>query len=221
MILIFMSILKKIKSVFIVPEEVDQASLNKNGELTPAAPVSTSGEELPDQDGKERFYQILSEVLDKNNFPGFDYIEFKKAVRSILEMHQMEEQAAYKTAFATAQAMNVNASYLIDSALKYLSILETEEASFSHSAQSFLTRQLSNRDVEKQSLDKELIQIRSELDRLQKLLVEKESRLAALQSETESVQAKFDQNKINFSAAYHSIVSQIKEDVEKMKKYLS
>lgn len=216
-----MSILKKIKSVFIVPEEVDQASLNKNGELISTTPVSTNTEELPDQDGKERFYQILSEVLDKNNLPGFDYIEFKKAVRSILEMHQMEEQAAYKTAFATAQAMNVNASHLIDSAQKYLSILETEEASFSHSAQSFLTRQLSNRDVEKQSLDKELIQIRSELDRLQKLLVEKESRLAALQSETESVQAKFDQNKINFSAAYHSIVSQIKEDVEKMKKYLS
>ena len=204
-----------------MPEEVDQASLNKNGELISTTPVSTNTEELPDQDGKERFYQILSEVLDKNNLPGFDYIEFKKAVRSILEMHQMEEQAAYKTAFATAQAMNVNASHLIDSAQKYLSILETEEASFSHSAQSFLTRQLSNRDVEKQSLDKELIQIRSELDRLQKLLVEKESRLAALQSETESVQAKFDQNKINFSAAYHSIVSQIKEDVEKMKKYLS
>lgn len=216
-----MSILKKIKSVFIVPEEDGGVPQSPAREQNGPIQVTVAENGISDPEGKERFYQILSDVLEKNNLPGFDYIEFKKAVKSILDMHQMEEQAAYKTAYVTAQAMNVSVSNLMESAQKYLSILETEEASFSHSAQSFLTSQLSSRKEEKQSIEKDLVQIKSEIERLQQLLSQKESRLAELNQESESVQSRFDSNKVNFSTAYNSIISQIREDMDKMKNYLS
>lgn len=216
-----MSILKKIKSVFIVPEEDGGTPQSPAREQNGPIQVTVAENGIPDPEGKERFYQILSDVLEKNNLPGFDYIEFKKAVKSILDMHQMEEQAAYKTAYVTAQAMNVSVSNLMESAQKYLSILGTEEASFSHSAQSFLTSQLSSRKEEKQSIEKDLVQIKSEIERLQQLLSQKESRLAELNQESESVQSRFDSNKVNFSTAYNSIISQIREDMDKMKNYLS
>jgi hypothetical protein len=216
-----MTILKKIKSVFIVPEEESikesvpkQQSVENNSEINPVqASVS--------KEGKQKFYEILANVLEKNNFPGFDYIEFKRAVKSVSDMHQMEEDVVYKTAFASAQAMNVQSSVLIDSAKKYVSILEIEKTSFSQSAQKFLDQQINGRKLEVDSLESEIKSIQAEIKSLTESLSEKETKVIKMKETTNSVKLKYESNKVDFEEAYQLIVSQIEEDVQKMQKYLS
>ncbi|MBK9272586.1 MAG: hypothetical protein IPM48_13420 [Saprospiraceae bacterium] len=175
----------------------------------------------PTNEGKLKFYEILAGVIEKSNTPGFDYIEFKSAVKSVAEMHQMNEETAYKTAFITAQTMNVKASFLIDSAKKYISILNTEEIAFSQSAQKYLDQQIQGRKNELGQLEKETQDIKAEIQRLQQVLIEKEKRINKISEEADSFKQKYESNKVDFQEAYKTIVQQIEEDIQKMQKYLA
>jgi len=216
-----MTILKKIKSVFIVPEEEGLKESVPKQNLDIDSSEVNSGQISVSLEGKQKFYQILANVLEKNNIPGFDYIEFKRAIKSVSEMHQMEEGVVYKTAFATAQAMNIQSSVLIESAKKYISILETEKTSFSQSAQKFLDQQINGRKLEVDSLDSEIRSIQAEIKRLNESLTEKEAKVIKMKETTNSVKLKYEANKVDFEEAYQLIVRQIEEDVQKMQKYLS
>ncbi|MBK7232514.1 MAG: hypothetical protein IPH93_09675 [Saprospiraceae bacterium] len=216
-----MTILKKIKSVFIVPEEESTKESVPTQKLDNNRPETSSEQTSVSKEGKQKFYEILANVLEKNNMPGFDYIEFKRAVKSVSEMHQMEEGVVYKTAFATAQAMNVQSKVLIDSAQKYISILETEKTSFSQSAQKFLDQQINGRKIEIDALESEIRSIQTEIKRLTESLTDKESKVNKMKETTDSVKLKYESNKVDFEEAYQLIVAQIEEDVQKMQKYLS
>ena len=39
----------------------------------------------------EKFIELLSQVLEKNNQPGFDYLEYRKAVQSVAKLQSMDE----------------------------------------------------------------------------------------------------------------------------------
>ena len=49
----------------------------------------------------DRSLEFLASALEKNNLPGFDYYEFKRAVVALRQM-QLDEPTAHKSAFATA-----------------------------------------------------------------------------------------------------------------------
>lgn len=220
-----MSLLNKIKSVFIIPDE--GASNNSSAESATTGnsqgAIQTSPEikGKADPEGSQKFFEILSQVIEKNNQPGFDYIEYKRAVKSILDMHQMEESAAWKTAFVTAQAMNVQSSSLLDSAKKYLSILNTEQVSFSQSATNFLQAQLSARKNEQEQLKSEIQSLKTEIEKLSNLLESKEKRQSQISGEMTQVQQRFENNKLDFDSAFKMISKQIEEDIQKIQQYLS
>ena len=49
----------------------------------------------------ERSLEFLTTALEKSNLPGFDYLEFKRAVADLLSNMNMDEATAYKSAFTT------------------------------------------------------------------------------------------------------------------------
>lgn len=106
-----MSLIDKLKSVFIVPDSGSESS----GENIAGQEKTKGGKEeevkikvvdVP-MESSEKFIDILSKVLESNNQPGFDYLEYKKAVQSIAKLQNLEESAQFKTAYAAAMSMNV------------------------------------------------------------------------------------------------------------------
>ncbi|MDQ3141584.1 MAG: hypothetical protein M3Q56_04980 [Bacteroidota bacterium] len=217
-----MPIFDKLKSIFVVEDDSPSPRSAKDNpeskrEQTPttnARPIQITGQ------SSEKFLEILSQVLEKNNQPGFDYFEFRKAVLSVGKLQAMDEATQYRTAFAAAQAMNVQPNLLVESAKKYLAVLEMEEQNFNQSANQFLSSQVKSKETESNQLQEGIKQKEGQIEQLNKELVENRHRLNALQAELANAKSKVESNKANFHSSYLAVVDQIQQDVKKMEQYL-
>ena len=221
-----MPIFDKLKSIFVVSEDAkNTASVEQNTSNNSNTTVSTTAPSEPIRvispgQASDKFIEILHQVLEKNNQPGFDYLEYKKAVQSVAKLQKMDEENQFKTAFAAAKAMNVQPSSLTESAKKYLSLLQVEETNFNQSANQFLANQVSNKENEAKSIQNSIQSKREQIENLKKELEVSEKRLVSLKSEIESAKEKVDSNIANFEASYTTVIDQIKSDIQKMDTYL-
>jgi hypothetical protein len=219
-----MSIIDKLKSVFIVPDSASEAA----GENAAGQEKATGNNEAEvkmkvvdvPMESSEKFIDILSKVLESNNQPGFDYLEYKKAVLSIAKLQNLEESAQFKTAYAAAMSMNVQPQQLTDSAKRYLMILETEFTKFNQTASQFLQNQVGAKELESSELKKTIQQKEAQLKQLQLELEKHHKRMNDIESELESAKIKVDTNKASFKLAYDQLVGQIRTDIQKMEQYL-
>lgn len=216
-----MSFVDKLKSVFIVPgaDSVTQNDTGSKQEVERETGKSSEPIEVTIE-SSDKFMDILSQVLEKSNPPGFDYLEYRKAVQSIAKMQNLEESAQYKTAYAAAMSMNVQPSQLIDSAKRSLILLETEFTKFNQTASKFLQTQVNSKEQESTQLkqiiqqkENQLLQLQAELDKHNKRMIE-------IDAELRSAKSKVDTNKASFKHAYDQLVDQIGSDIQKMEQYL-
>ncbi|HMW39216.1 MAG: hypothetical protein K1X68_06145 [Saprospiraceae bacterium] len=216
-----MGILDKIKSVFIVPED-NPGSAN----TVAASSTATTSQDTQDtgvsmsSENRQKFYELLSGILEKNNLPGYDYLEYKKALQSVAKLANMDEANVYRTVFAAAQAMNVDVAHLMSTANSYLSVLETEQAKFHQAADKFLADQVQNKSSDIKSTQQKLDDSKKQLETLHREIEELEKNLAILTSDLSQVQAKIAANKADFNSNYVSFVDEIRKDIQKMKQYL-
>jgi hypothetical protein len=216
-----MSIIDKIKSVFIEPDQnaetskqVDPGKTSSEQEIKMSRPI-----EVP-LESNEKFTEILNKVLESHNQSGFDYLEYKKAVLSIAKLQNMEESAQFKTAFAAAMSMNVQPNHLIDSAKNYVNILETEFTKFNQTAGNFLQSQVTSREAESIQLTQVIKEKEKQLRQLEADLEKHNKRLSEIENEIKTAKTKVETNKTSFKIAYEQLVGQIKEDIRKMEQYL-
>ncbi len=226
----------KLKSLFIADDE--EFKRKAGGESTPeptpeaqdipaAEPIPIESSQVentsPNQVTKgtvsEKFMNILLGALKKADQPGFDYLEYRNSLKSLQKM-DMDEATRYKSAFAMAQTMKVDAPKLISSAQFYLKILSNEEQKFGQALVNQRDRQIG----EKQNQIKGLSQsIRSKAEQIKKLSAEIEAdqaKLKKLETDLQGASGKVEQTKLDFIASYQAIVGQIQGDVGKMKQYL-
>ena len=230
----------KLKSLFIADDE--EFKRKASGEPTPdpateseakventpiEAPAPIESAPIQDQTSNnptkgavsEKFMNILLGALQKSNQPDFDYLEFRNSLKSLQKM-DMDEATRYKSAFAMAQTMKVDAPKLINSAQFYLKILSNEEQKFGQALVNQRDRQIG----EKQNQIKSISQsIRSKAEQIKKLSAEIEAdqaKLKKLEVDLQGASGKVEQTKLDFIASYQAIVGQIQGDVVKMKQYL-
>ena len=75
----------------------------------------------------ERSMESLVGALERENLPGFDYLEFKQALERLQAM-DMAEETAFKSAFATASTMGLTKDKLLKTALIHLLLYHVETA---------------------------------------------------------------------------------------------
>ncbi|MEM6967493.1 MAG: hypothetical protein AAF573_22205, partial [Bacteroidota bacterium] len=63
----------------------------------------------------EKSISFLTGALDRNNLPGFDYIEFKQSLAALAKLN-MDEETAFKSAFATAATVGLTKGKLLETA---------------------------------------------------------------------------------------------------------
>ncbi len=230
---------KKMKSVFVEPTGADvniheetpkDANMNKASDTPEPSPNKTNQTSEPpigtyqvsDVSGQQsdQFYKVLFDALEKNNQPGFDYLEFKKALQA-LETIGLDEKTRYLSAFAGAQASGASAQQLTESATTYLKVLDTEAVNFKNAVEVQRTKQISNRENEVKQLTNLISGKMDQIQKLQVEIAEHTKMLSALDSEIKSAQSKIETTKADFSVTYESLVKKIHDDVDRIKTYLT
>lgn len=228
-----MSMLKNLKSLFIVEEEAAARQPAKGPEKTTPKPAATAapsaaggmsgmgGASSPAAPGKvnAKFSEILLSAMEKANIDGFDYLEFKRSLQS-LEKMPMDESTRFQSAFAMAQSMGATPQHLITTANHYLSVLAKEEKQFEEA----LANQQDKNIAAKQETARQLEQaIKAKEDQIKGLQQEIQTNLKQMEgiaNEVAEARQKLETTKSDFLASYENLVMQIRRDVDSMEKYL-
>lgn len=221
---------KKMKSVFVEtsgdeagkepaagkPEEAGNPVASGQQAATPApkAGIPVEGQQ------SDQFYKVLFDALERNNQAGFDYLEFKKALQA-LDSLVLDEKTRFLSAFAGAQASGATVQQLTDSATIYLEVLDTEANNFRNAVEVQRTKQISNRENEVKQLNNLITGKSEQITKLQAEIEEHKKMLAALDEEIRSAQSKIEATKADFSVTYEGLVKKIRDDVDRIKTYLT
>ena len=218
-----MSILKKLKSLFVVeddegspqPHEDESHSKSKTLQDTSDDDVSVGKEE------KSKFIDILFKAIEQANIEGYDYLEFKQSINNLKKQNLgNDEKQLFITAYTLAKTMNVDKDSLLKSANHYMQVLENENLRFNESLNNSAKVKLAEREEKLKKLESILQKEKVQLQELQKKIQAHEKQIVNLKEELQQAGQKVKKIKSGFKKALSEISSQISSDVEKIKTYI-
>lgn len=167
----------------------------------------------------ERSLEFLSNAIEKNNLPGFDYFEFKRAVTALLQM-QLDESTSYKSAFATAATVGLTKDKLIETAGYYRDVLHREKEQFDKALDSQNATKVTSREQEVKRLRDQIDRHKVEIERLQNEMAGYLNQIDQAETSVKLEAEKLTKTKTAFEKTHQSLLLQIDRDVENMHKYL-
>jgi hypothetical protein len=167
----------------------------------------------------ERSLEFLANALEKNNLPGFDYFEFKRAVHNLLAM-QLDEVVAFKSAFTTAATLGVTKDKLLETAAYYRNLIDKEKEQFANALENQNSVKVKSRQEEIKRLRDQVERHKSEIVRLQDeiagYLTQAEQAESAVALEAEKLQ----KAQSAFERTHQSVLLQMDKDIENLHKHL-
>lgn len=223
--------LKKFKSVFVVEEE--NAAQNTNtGSQHPAemtAPPPKSSASTPSTPAaspapasgsiSSKFVDVLAAALEKNNQEGFDYFEFRQALKNLAKM-PMDEQTRFQSAYAMAQTMGATPAKLVESAKHYLNVLSEEQSHFGEAHAQQKSKLIGNREEEAKNLEAAMQQKAEQIKQLTQEIEQNRQKSEQIRKEISEATVKIESTKADFEATFSSVVAQIQDDVAKIQQHL-
>lgn len=215
-------IFKKFKSVFIVDDPAaDAASPAPEQQATPNQPVQATPVAAEQTQGSvtDKFVEILMAALEKNNQDGFDYFEFRQALKNLSAM-PMDEVTRYKSAYAMAQTMGVTPVKLADSAKFYLGILGNEQSKFNDAHTQQRAKLIGNREDELKNLEAMAVQKTEQIKQLTQEIEAHKQRGDQIRTEISESTIKIENTKADFDATFSNVTANIEADIAKIQQYL-
>ncbi len=221
--------LKKVKSVFIIEEEpaapkaqnetepAPQKSSAVQQEVAPPvrhAPASISGAV------SDKFMQILASALEKNNQPGFDYMEFRQALANLAKM-PMDESTRFQSAYAMAQTMGVTKQKLLESAQFYLQILGAEQAKFNEAHAQQRQKLIGGREDEIKAHESAIQQKTEQIQKLTQEIEQHRQQSEKVRADIQDSTVKIETTRADFEASFAAVAGQLQQDAQKIQQYLS
>ncbi|MCF8237164.1 MAG: hypothetical protein K9I85_03345 [Saprospiraceae bacterium] len=222
-----MGFIKNLKSLFIEENSTDPQVEPENMEPTapadtPSKPVNVPREStLSTPKGKldQRFLDTLLNAMEEQNLEGFDYLEFRQALKSLGRMN-MDEATRFKSAFAMAQTMNVTPSELTRTATVYLDILNKEQKKFSEALANQEKTQINVRQERLSWLDETILKHQQEIESLMASINTHRKEAEQLKAELDEVHQKMVVTQDQFTRTHTFLVEEINSDISKMEQYL-
>lgn len=220
--------LKKLKSLFIVEEEVPASKVTKGtkskggSSATKAAP-KTKAPSIPVDASVEapgKFINSLLGAIEANNLEGFDYLEYKQSLKSLQNM-DMDEATRFNSAYAMAQTMGAKRDSLVSSANHYIKILEEEKAKFTAAYEKQQEKQVVSREEKLVNIQTSIQKKEAQIKKLQAEIQELKKEYETKKKEINTASAKVALTRDQFFAAHKKVNDQIVSDIERMKKYLT
>ena len=163
--------------------------------------------------------EFIAQAIEKNNLPGFDYFEFKRAVAQLAEM-KLDEATAYKSAFTTAATLGITKEKLIETAGYYRNIVEKEKEAFAKALENQTSTKVSARQQEVSRLRDQIERHKAEIARLQDEIGGYLNQADAAESAVKLESEKLEKSKTAFEKAHQSVLTAIDKDIEQLHKYL-
>lgn len=227
--------LKKLKSLFIVEEEkVENKTKNETEkELKKEVKAPTSEQEEQkikfdqvkdesikfDLDNDSKFSEKLLMAIEQKNQSGFDYIEFKKAIKGLDKM-QMDEATKFKSAFATASTIGVTLPKLVNSVKFYINVIDNENNNFLSSFDKNYKFKIAGREKEIEECAHAIEEKENQIKLLSEEIAKKKKELDELRFKLDDSKSNMEKTQHGFKNAYYNLRSQFEADIQKMEKYL-
>lgn len=203
------------------PVKKETKSADKAPAQKPVAPKPTPPPRTGTQGQvNEKFTTTLLKAIEANNIDGFDYIEYKQAIKGTDGMG-MSEEMRYKSAFAVAKTMGITSDYLIKTAQAYLGVLEKEDKKFMSTVERQIQQHVGQRKDMLVKLEQAIQQKTQQIEQLKKEIEEHQTLLEKTKGEVAGVQDKILTTKNDFTVSYQHIRQQLEDDISKMKQYLT
>lgn len=167
----------------------------------------------------DKSVEFLTKALEKNNLPGFDYIEFKQSLAALSSMN-LDEETAFKSAFATASTMGLTKSKLTDSAAHYKKVLIKEKSQFEVAMQNQLKQRVDGKVKEVEKLKAQIVKHQEKIQQLQQQIDQYQHTIDGADAQINEAKEKIEGTKQGFDTAHQSILNQIEKDINNINVYL-
>ncbi|NND34319.1 MAG: hypothetical protein HKN76_17175 [Saprospiraceae bacterium] len=163
--------------------------------------------------------EFLLKAIEESNLPGFDYLEFKQALKGLRKMN-MDETTAIKSAFTTGNTVGLTKSKLISSAEHYRQVLLKEKNQFDAALQKQMAQRVDGKKTEKEALTKKMDSYRSKIKELENEILKLQEKFNKADGEIEAAKAKIIDTKEKFESTFQSFVTEIEADLEHLNEVL-
>lgn len=168
----------------------------------------------------EKSVDFLTRALEKNNLPGFDYLEFKQSLRTLVDKMNLEEGTAMQSAFATASTVGLTKEKLLKTAQHYIAVLNKEKEQFDTAMKKQLVQRVESKTSEVEKLRKQIEEYKEKIKTLQAHIEKSQSTIDHADENIQAERDKIEQTRDNFEHTLQSILNEIEKDVDNIEKYL-
>ncbi len=225
---------KNLKSIFIVEDEGkakpspktekkenSKSPKKQEAKTTPTVSPSSSPTADPKVDPKKlsSSRDKILKALAASNLDGYDYFEYKEALRSLKD-EALPEAKKYELAYTMAKSMGLTTDKLVDTASHYVNVLKKQEADFQKALAAGYTRKIGERENQLKHAQEQIKHKKAQIEQLTKEIAAHEKNLGSLNNAINKEKVSIQTTKLSFEAALHQIMDQIVLDIQNIKKYL-
>ncbi len=167
----------------------------------------------------ERSMESLVGALERENLPGFDYLEFKQALERLQAMN-MEEEVAFKSAFATASTMGLTKDKLLKTASHYKKVLDKEQKSFESALQKQIKAKVDGKRKEVETLRKKLASYEAKIKELEQLKASATKTISEADQTIQAAQDSINEVHQRFEVTLQALHNQIDKDITDIDRFL-
>lgn len=167
----------------------------------------------------QKSVEFLTKALEKNNLPGFDYLEFKLSLGRLIAM-DLAEETAFKSAFATASTVGLTKDKLVGTAQHYKQVLINEKQEFDQALNNQLQKRVKSKQVEVEKLKAQIVIWKEEIEKLKNQAIQAQATIDTADEVMRTEMKKIEQTKEHFEHTHQSILNQIDLDLGNIQKYI-
>ena len=167
----------------------------------------------------EKSVNFLTQALEKNNLPGFDYIEFKQSIGNLVNLG-MDEATMFKSAYATAITVGLTKEKLLDTAAHYKKILTKEKSDFDAAVQKQVEQKVRTKQMEVEKLRKQIEAYQAKIKELEAKVATDQSTVDQSGDLIEAELAKIENTQNGFDTTLRALMNEIDRDILNIQQYL-
>lgn len=167
----------------------------------------------------EKSFVFLIKALERNNLPGFDYIEFKQAMQA-LQALQIDTTTAIRSAFATASTVGLTRDKLLETAEHYQKILMQEKAQFDQALEKQVMERIETRRTETRKLQEKIAQYKEQIRKLEAEINAHQQKIDDTDKDIREAETRIESSHQRFDSTFQEILKQIKADLELINQHI-
>lgn len=167
----------------------------------------------------KRSTQALLDAIKDSYIAEFDYLKFMHSVQTLQNM-EMDEETAFKSAFATARTMGFTKEAFVKTHRYYLKVLSNQRERFAEALKRQREEKISGKSDKFAEIRKRIADNEKKIKKLQEENKAYALKLEQSDSTIEKEKAKLKKVTKNFVKSYEFIETQLKTDLELFEKYI-